>query len=157
MSLPQIKIDNVGQVETTLGKFPVVGGVVMPENNTFTATILNTRLPLMEILFYPWMREVTLPYWSYSHTPYTTATVDVDFSKHADIKYSFFGCKPTQIQTYDPTQEADSTITRDVTFTFDFMNVTSTSGYKTQESLKDKLLGAAKGLAGAAGSMLGVG
>ena len=54
-----------------------------------------------------------------------------------------------------PTQEPDSTITRDVTFAFDFMFIQSNK-MKTSESVMDKLLGTAAGLAGSAGKMMNI-
>jgi hypothetical protein len=59
--------------------------------------IINTKLPLIERIFYPWLREVTLPYWSYNTQPYTTATITIDFSKHMDIQYVFYGCRPSNL------------------------------------------------------------
>ncbi len=158
MSLPTMKSNGAGDVETLFGKFPLNGNAVIPENNTFTMTVLNTKLPLMEFLFYPWMREVTLPYWAYENAPYTTAEVIVDFAKHADVQYHFHGARPTAINVYEPTQEPDTTITRDVTLTFDFMTIqtssTDLSKHKVQDDWKDKLLGIGKDLAGAATGML---
>lgn len=153
ITIPQIKLEDGGTSETQIGKFPVNGRFVMPDSNVLTMNVINTKLPLMELLFYPWMREVTLPYWSYNNAPYTTATVEVDMSKHTDIQYMFYGCRPSQIQSMTPTQEPDSTITRDVSFVFDYMFIKSKS-FKTSESVMDKLLGAAAGLASAAGNML---
>lgn len=57
--------------------------------------------------------------------------------KHADIYYRFYGARPVQINTYQPSQELNSTFTRSVTFTFDFMAVNS--DLKTVESVGDKL------------------
>jgi hypothetical protein len=48
-----------------MGTFPTNGNIVKPTSNSFQMTIVNTKAPLLERLFYPWMREVTLPYWSY--------------------------------------------------------------------------------------------
>jgi hypothetical protein len=70
---------------TYLGDFLLNIGSVIPDNNTITMDILCTKLPLHERIFYPWMREVTLPFWSYDTQPFTTATIKVDFSKHTDI------------------------------------------------------------------------
>lgn len=55
---------------------------------------INTKAPLMERVFYPWLKETTLPFWSYDTQPYTTANVIVDFNKHADLKYLFVGSRP---------------------------------------------------------------
>ena len=54
-----------------------------------------------------------------------------------------------------PTQEPDSVITRDVSFLFDFMFIQSPK-MKTSETVMDKLLGTAAGLAGAAGNMMNI-
>lgn len=124
-------------VKTSLGEFPVNGMFVKPDNNSLTMDVLNTKVPLLERIFYPWLREVTLPYWSYDNQPYTTATITVDMRKHADIYYRFYGARPVQINTYQPSQELNSTFTRSVTFTFDFMAVLS--DLKTVESAVDKL------------------
>lgn len=61
--------------------------------------IVNTKAPLAERVFYPWMRETTLPYWSYTNQPYTTATITVNFEKHTDMQYVFVGCRPSNIET----------------------------------------------------------
>lgn len=124
-------------VKTSLGDFPVNGMFVKPDNNSLTMDVLNTKAPLLERIFYPWLREVTLPYWSYDNQPYTTATITVDMRKHADIYYRFYGARPVQINTYQPSQELNSTFTRSVTFTFDFMAVNS--DLKTVESVGDRL------------------
>lgn len=154
IDIPQMKMEDGGTSDTLLGKFPVNGRFVMPDNNNLRMDVINTKLPLMEMIFYPWMREVTLPYWSYDTAPYTTATITVDFSKHQDIQYVFYGCRPNQIESMHPTQEPDTTITRQVSFAFDFMFINS--GMKTSETVMDKLLGTAAGLAGAAGNMMNI-
>lgn len=125
LTVPQIKMSDGGTADTMLGKFPLNGNYVGPDNNTLTMSILNTKLPLLERVFYPWMREVTMPFWSYETQPYTTATITVDMTKHSDIKYVFYGCRPSAIVSEQPTQEVDSTMTRDVTFIFDVMYVQS--------------------------------
>ena len=68
-----------------------------PDSNVLVLKMLNTKVPLHERIFYPWMREVTLPFWSYKTQPYTTATIVVDFTAHNDIKYAFYGCRPQRI------------------------------------------------------------
>lgn len=144
ITVPLLKIEEGGAAETYFGKIPLAGKCVIPDNNNLIMDIINTKLPLIERIFYPWMREVTLPYWSYESQPYTTATITIDFSKHADYKYIFYGCKPTQINMMQPNQDADSTITRQVTFLFDFMYVTS--NLTTCDSWQDKLLDTGKQL-----------
>ena len=154
MVIPQLKMEDAGQAETPFGKFPLNGRYVMPDNNQLIMSILNTRVPLLERIFYPWMREVTLPYWSYESQPYTTATITVDLTKHSDISYVFYGCRPQQFQTEQPTQEIDTTITRDITFIFDFMYVNSK--LNTAESWKDKLLDTGKTLLNSATNMMNI-
>ena len=51
---------------TSLGEFPINSPYLKPDNSTLTMTILNTKAAVHERIFYPWMREVTLPYWSYN-------------------------------------------------------------------------------------------
>jgi len=58
-------MEDGGVSDTFLGKFPLNGKSVGPDNNTLQMSILNTKVPLLERIFYPWLREVTLPYWSY--------------------------------------------------------------------------------------------
>ena len=95
-------IPDGGTTTGLFGDFPINGTVVKPDNNKVTLGILNTRVPLIERILYPWMREVTLPYWSYDIQPYTTATMTVDFTKHADMKYVFCGCRPTYVSLTQP-------------------------------------------------------
>ena len=154
ITVPQLRLDDGGMSETLLGKFNINGRAVVPDNNTVIMSVINTKVPLLDRIFYPWMQEVRMPFWSYSYCPFTTATITIDMTKHSDIKYVFYGCRPTNIQTEQPTQEVDSTITRDVTFTFDFMSVQS--DHNVCENWKDKLLSSAKALAGSAGSMVGL-
>jgi len=125
---------------------------VIPDNNNLQLDILCTKLPLHERIFYPWMREVTLPYWSYATQPYTTATITIDFNKHTDLKYVFCGCRPTSIDTIQPTQEPNGSITRQVTFLFDFMFIESND--TTVESVENKLLSTGKTLLNSAGKMM---
>ena len=60
-----LKIPDGGKSTTMVGDVPVNGTVVIPDNNQIQLKIINTKLPLCERIFYPWMREVTLPWWQY--------------------------------------------------------------------------------------------
>lgn len=151
-TVPKIKIPDSAKSTTLLGEFPINGTYVIPDNNQLQLDVLCTKLPLHERLFYPWMREVTLPYWSYTVQPYTTATITIDFSKHTDLKYVFYGCRPTAIETLQPTQEPDASITRQVTFIFDYMFVKS--NLTVMESTVDKLLSSGQTLFNSASKML---
>lgn len=152
ITVPKLQIKEGQTIETQLGAFPIPGNIVQPDSNTLIMSIINTKVPLLERVFYPWMREVTLPYWSYAQCPYTTATITIDMTKHADFSYVFYGCRPTVIQTEQPTQEPDQTITRDVTFQFDHMTVQSS--LTASEDWKSKLLSTAASLASSAGNLV---
>lgn len=67
---------------------------------------LNTKVPLMERIFLPWMRETTTPWWNYDKQPYTTATITIDFTKHSDISYIFVGCRPQKLISMQAAQQA---------------------------------------------------
>lgn len=142
-----------GKVTSVLGEFPVNGDFVMPDNNTLVFVLVNTKVPLMERIFYPWMREVTLPWWSYETQPYTTATVTIDFTKHSDVKYVFYGCRPTQVNLQQANQDpSGDNLKRQVTLTFDYMIITSSLG--VTESVKDKLIGSGKTLFNSAAKLV---
>ena len=57
ITIPQLKMEDGGTTDTPLGKFPTNGRFVMPDANILTMTVINTKLPLMEMIFYPWMRS----------------------------------------------------------------------------------------------------
>lgn len=146
VTVPMVHIPDAGKTATLLGEFPINGQYVVPDNNILVMSILNTKLPLHERIFYPWMREVTLPFWSYSSQPYTTATITIDFSKHMDIQYVFYGCRPRQMNTVQPSQDPNSgAIARDISFMFDFMFIASKE-QPVIESAVSKLLSAGKTL-----------
>lgn len=151
VTIPNLDLSITDSEETIMGKLPINGNVVAPDSHNLTLNILNTKLPLLERIFYPWMSEVTLPCWMYDSQPYTTATITIDMSKHADVKYVFYGCRPIHIQTYQPTQDRASSITRQVQFTFDFMSVQS--NLKVNDSVESKILGTLGNLAGGVGGM----
>jgi len=154
ITVPNMRMGGDAKASSPLGDFPVNGGFVMTDG-TLQMTMVNTKAALHERLFSPWMRECCLPYWSYEDQPYTTATVTIDYTKHNDVKYVFTGVRPTQINMLQATQDAtDGNLTRDVTFMFDFMFVTS--DLKTVDSVKDKLLGSAGAMASGAANMLGL-
>ena len=124
-----------------------------PDSNVLTLKILNTKVPLHERIFYPWMREVTLPFWSYETQPYTTATITVDFTKHNDVRYVFYGCRPQKIIMQQATQQKSAAnLTRDVSFLFDFMTVES--DLNNTETTENTLFGAGQTLLNAASKMM---
>ena len=119
----------------------------------FSLNFLNTKAPLIERIFYPWMREVSLPVWSYDNQPYTTADVRIGFEKHADVAYRFVNARPSNIDTYQPSNESNTSITRQVTLVFDYLFVESK--LKTQQNIektgKELLMSVGSGAAGILG------
>lgn len=152
-SLPQLTLDDGELIKTPMGQFHTHGQFVKPSQNTFQLNIINTKAPLLERVFYPWMREVSLPYWAYDKQPYTTANVTIKFDKHADFGYMFVGSRPTNIETLQPSNDLGSP-TRMVTFTFDHMFVTSKM--KMSETVEEKLGGAVMGAISDLGSAFGL-
>lgn len=156
ITVPFLSQNGADESQSIVGKFPTNGSFIMPDNNELIIDVLNTKLPVAEYIFYPWMREVTLPYWAYDTQPYTTATVTVDFSKHMDLQYVFCGCRPKTIQTMQPNNIVDgSQLKRQVTLLFDYMFITSKK-MSAQPDAMDLLMGTAGELLGGAGSMLGI-
>lgn len=152
VNIPQIQMDDGESINTQFGTFKTNGMCVKPSSNQFTMDVINTKASLAERIFYPWLREVTLPYWVYESQPYTTADITIDFSKHSDMKYLFVGCRPQQIETLKPSNELGSPM-RSVTMNFDYMFVMS--NLKRTQEIGDKLLDAGKSLLGGASNMLG--
>lgn len=143
-----------GQVsQGVMGEFPINGTFVQTDSQVVSMKFLNTRVPLIERIFYPWMRETVLPYWSYETQPYTTATITIDYTKHNDCQYVFCGCRPQKVQMQQANQQASiGNLTRDVSFVFDYMFINST--LTNCESLTDKLLSTGKTLFNGAAKMM---
>ena len=154
ITIPNLTMPAEGKSVTSIGEFPVNGSYLKPDNMTLTMNILNTKASIHERIFYPWLREISLPYWSYNEQPYTTATITVDFTKHNDTKYVFCGCRPSQIFMMQGNQDTSdaANFKRQVVFIFDYMFVLS--DLKVTESWQDKLLSTGKALAGSAAHAL---
>lgn len=153
ITIPNLEVPVGGSSQNAFGEFPINGMFVKPDTHVLMLKIVNTKVPLHERIFYPWMREVTLNTWSYWQQPYTTATITIDFTKHNDIKYVFCGCRPQRIITQQATQKLESSnLTRDVSFLFDYMFITS--NLKNCESLTEKLLSTGKSLVSSAANMV---
>ena len=157
VTIPQMQLSEGSKASTLLGDFPINGQFIKTDTNDLMMTVINTKASLHERIFYPWMREVTLPYWSYASQPYTTATITIDFSKHNDCRYVFCGCRPKQIMSLQGKQDQTSAenLTRQITFMFDFMLVQS--DLKVSESWSDKLLNTAKPILNSAAHALNLG
>ena len=153
ITIPRIEQMDTGSANVTqFGRFPINGMCCAPDSNNLEFTMINTKVPIFERIFYPWLREVTLPYWSYNSQPYSTALITVDMTRHSDIKYIFTGCRPLSIQMQQPSQDASgSAITRNVTMTFDYMFVTSSMSIR--QSVVDKLIGGASTLVNSAAKL----
>lgn len=154
MTLPNIQMSGIEDIQTLFGTFSTSGYIIEPDSHEFTMNIVNTKLPIHESIFYPWMQEVTSPFWCYSKQPYSTAIVEIDLSDHADLKYKFYGCRPIRIITLDPTMQTPSQFTRDIVFKFDYMVVNST--LTPEEGILDKLKGVGTSLLNGAGGMIGL-
>lgn len=55
-----------GQDVEYIGSFKLNGTYTGPDSKQLSMNIMNTKAPVLERIFYPWLKEVTLPYWSYS-------------------------------------------------------------------------------------------
>lgn len=151
--IPNLTIPASDTSNTIIGEFPINGTVLQPDNHILKLTIINTKVPLMERIFYPWAREIVDSYWHYQTQPYTTATITVDFSKHNDTAYVFYGCRPQMLNSMQATHKNDdSNLLREVSFLFDYMSVQSK--LSTVENWKDMLLDTAGTLAAGAGSLV---
>jgi hypothetical protein len=149
-----MKMSGEAKAQTMFGDFPVAGPVVQAEGS-LTMEVVNTKAALHERIFYPWLRECSLPYWSYERQPYTTATVDIDFTKHSDMHYVFVGVRPVQLKLMDASQDPDpGNLVREVIFAYDYMFVTS--DLNVNDSWTSKLAGSAGALMGGASKMLNV-
>jgi hypothetical protein len=127
ISVPGINITSGEQIESVIGNFQTHKLLLTPESSTFTLDIINTGKPVLETFFLPWLREIQSPQWVYNDYPFTKATFEVDMTTHTNVKYVFLGCRPTHIDTINPSHDLPSNITRKVTMTFDLMYVTKIS------------------------------
>jgi len=153
-TLPSISVPNDAVAETAIGSVQTHKMAVETDTKEFTLKVLNTRVSLLDRVFYPWMREISYPYWSYPTQPYTTATITIDMTEHNDISYVFLGSRPTKIESLNPTNALDTTMARGVTFVFDFMYIASVG--KNSESIKDTFLNTGKSIVNKAASMIGL-
>ena len=152
--IPQISVIDGETSETLVGNIKTHKMMVEPDNKTFSLKILNTRTSIIDRIMYPWMREITYPYWSYQDYPYTTATITIDFSEHNDIAYVFLGARPIQIEPLNPTNALDTNMSRSVTFAFDFMYIMSQG--KNSESIKDTIKNTVGGIINKAAATIGL-
>jgi len=123
IELPTLTVTADTAAETIVGTIQTHKMYITPSDQTFRMSIINTKHPLIENWIYPWMREVTYPEWQYKNYPYTKGEMTIDFTEHTNIKYVLNGIRPTSISPIRPTQEVDQKMTREVTFTFDYMYV----------------------------------
>ncbi len=138
-NLPNIAIPDAEKINTMVGSISTHKMMLEPASQTFSMAVVNTKASLIERIFYPWMREVSYPFWSYPDYPYTTAEIIFDMTPHNVIKYHFLGCRPTAIDLIGPTQSLDQNLTRNVTMTFDFAFIEladTKSGETAMDALK---------------------
>lgn len=135
INLPNFTVTSDQQVDTIAHTAVTHKMFLNTENQTFNMDIINTKVPIIEEIFYPWMREVQYPEWLYTNVPYTTANVEINLTSHSDVSYHLLKCRPTALDTYNPSQDLTS-VTRTATFTFDLMYVKYAGNY-SQNSLKN--------------------
>ena len=136
-TIPAISIPDGEVSETLAGNVRTHKMAVEPSDKTFSLKLLNTRVSIIDRIMYPWMREITYPFWSYSDYPFTTATITIDFTEHNDISYVFLGARPISIEPLNPTNALDTNMARSVSFAFDFVYISSAG--KNCESIKDTI------------------
>lgn len=153
-TLPAISIPADTAADTAIGSVQTHKMAVETDSKEFSMKVLNTKVSLLDRVFYPWMREISYPYWSYQTQPYTTATITIDMTEHNDISYVFLGARPTKIESLNPTNSLDTNMARSVTFAFDFMYIASQG--KNVESVKDTLMNTGKSIVNKAASMIGL-
>lgn len=153
-TLPSISVPNDAVAETAIGTVQTHKMAVETDSKEFSLKILNTKVSLIDRVFYPWMREISYPYWSYPTHPYTKATITIDMTAHNDISYVFLGSRPTKIETLNPTNQLDTNMSRSVTFTFDFMYIESQ--HKNIDGIKDTLINTGKSIINRAAATIGL-
>lgn len=153
-SLPKLTVPNSEDAKTVMGDFTTHKMAVQPDQKSFTLNILNTKTSLVDRVFYPWMRELAYPYWSYKDNPFTTATITISFASHNDISYVFLGSRPTSVEALNPTNTNDTKMERGVTFAFDFMYIESAG--KNSESIKDTVANIGKTIVNKAAATIGL-
>ena len=153
-TLPSITVPSDTVANTVVGDYTTHKMIVQPSTHEFSLDILNTKVSLLDRVFYPWMKEISYPYWSYQEQPYTTATVTISFIAHNDIAYVFLGSRPIGIDTIQPTNQLDTNMTRKVTFAFDFMYIASTG--KNSEDIKDTIKNIGKTIVNTAAATIGL-
>lgn len=153
-NLPGIAVPSDTEAETSFGTLTTHKMAVQPDSKEFSLRILNTKVSLIDRIFYPWMRELSYPYWSYPDQPYETATVTIDMTSHNDISYVFLGSRPIKIEAINPTNLLDTNMVRSVTFAFDFMFIASVG--KSTESVKDTILNTGRSIINKAASTIGL-
>jgi len=135
ITLPNFNITADSNIETIAHTAISHKMFLNPEQQTFTIDVINTKVPIIEEIFYPWLREVQYPEWQYPSRPYTTAKIDISLTSHSDVSYHLLKCRPTMMDTFNPSQELGP-VTRTVTFSFDLMYVTYAGNY-SQSGLKN--------------------
>lgn len=153
-TLPGIAVPSDTEAETAFGTLTTHKMAVQPDSKEFSLRILNTKVSLIDRIFYPWMRELSYPYWSYQDQPYETATITIDMTSHNDISYVFLGSRPIKIESTNPTNQLDTNMARSVTFAFDFMYIASVG--KNSESIKDTILNTGRSIINRAASTVGL-
>lgn len=123
VDLPRINADPGSSADNVIANIDTHTTILNAGNKTITLYVINTGDPIIESFFYPWLREVTSPIWIYDDRPYTKATITIDFTGHSTVRYKFFGCRPTEIETLQASHAPNTTLTRGVSITYDLAAV----------------------------------
>lgn len=138
ITTPAFNIIPDTEADTVAGSFTTHTMKLNPSGRELSLEVINTKRPIIENFFYPWLRQVQSPKWIFEEVPYATADLIVDMTEHNNLKYHFINCRPTQLETLNPKQALSQELTRTMQITFDFATV-ETNG-KVAESNINKLV-----------------
>lgn len=140
IQIPEFNVNSDTTADTILTSIQTHKIILSPASNTITLDLINTRVPVIENIIYPWMMELRSPAWLYESRPYSVANITVSLTSHNNVSYCFLGCRPTSADAYNPSHDLPGVPTRSMSFTFDFM-------YLKLEEEESMLLSMAKKLA----------
>lgn len=129
VSIPGLGLEGSNvEIQNDFGKAIVPPkGSIIPASNDITIKFLNTEYSVFEYMIHPWLREVQSTIWIYRQVPFSRANIKISFMNQLNTEaihsYIFYDCYPTGFETLDLTQEASEDLTRDATFSFDYMTI----------------------------------
>lgn len=123
ITMPKIIASSATAVTSIVGNINTYSTLVRPSEPAITMSIINTKYPLIENVFLPWINEVKSNRWKYKNHPYTKADIHVILEHAGNIEYKLFGVRPVSIDLFNPSQDLPGKPVRNVTFDFDFIRV----------------------------------